>query len=704
MNAIIQLEWDPLIGWQTIAVLAAFSVVITLVGLARSPLGSTPRAVALLALVLALLNPSFVSERRTPLTDIGVVVVDQSPSMGLGERTASADAALAALQAQVDARHDLELRVVTAGAGGGIVDRTQLFEALERAFADVPMERRAGAVLITDGQVHDLPTLPADLDDSIDPLGYGPVHALIAGDQIINDRRVEIVRVPAFGLIGQTVPVTVTAHDSRLQQGATIPMTVSRDGQQDILLSVPTGEPVTFDLPVDNRGDNAFEFALAARPGELTLANNRAAIVVSGVFERLRVLLVSGEPHPGQRTWRRLLKADPSVDLVHFTILRPPEKMDSTPISELSLIAFPVRELFELRLDDFDLVIFDRYRRRGVLPSHYLGNIANYVREGGALLVASGPSFASGLSIYHSALGEILPGEPTGTISETGFLPQVTALGDRHPVTAALPRPIIGPNGEGWGRWFRQIDARVVSAEPLMVGHAEQPLLLLDRVGQGRVAQLMSDHIWLWSRGFEGGGPQAELLRRLAHWLMKEPELEEVRLSATVEGGMLRITRRGLIADDRPVQLTRPDGTVEEIDLPITEGGATAETLIPVTGPGLHKVAVLPRGAEPGLSGVATVGALNPPEWRDAAATAAVLAPIADATGGGILRLAEVTTPDLRRVAPDRSQFGRQWVGLRANGRYVVAGVDRLPLLPVLLLLVLVIGGIGLGWWRESRA
>jgi hypothetical protein len=422
------------------------------------------------------------------------------------------------------------------------------------------------------------------------------------------------------------------------------------------------------------------------------------------VFERLRVLLVSGEPHPGQRTWRRLLKADPSVDLVHFTILRPPEKIDSTPINELSLIAFPTQELFELRLDDFDLVIFDRYRRRGVLPSHYLGNIADYVRDGGALLVASGPSFAGGFSIYHSALGKILPGEPTGTISETGFLPQVTKLGDRHPVTADLPRLIIGSDGAGWGRWFRQIDARAVSAEPLMVGHAGRPLLLLDRVGRGRVAQVLSDHIWLWSRGFEGGGPQAELLRRLAHWLMMEPELEEARLSATVEGGMLRIIRRALTADDRPVQLIRPGGTVEEIDLPITEGEATAEILVPISSPGLHKVTVLPLGDKLGLSGVVTVGALNPPEWHDAAATDRVLAPIANATGGGILRLAEVATPDLRRVAPDRSPFGRQWIGLRANGRYVVAGVDRLPLLPVFLVLVLVVGGIGLGWWRESRA
>ena len=97
---------------------------------------------------------------------------------------------------------------------------------------------------------------------------------------------------------------------------------------------------------------------------------------INGVRDRLRVLLVSGEPHAGERTWRNLLKSDASVDLVHFTILRPPEKQDGVPVDELSLIAFPTRELFIEKIEDFDLIIFDRYRRRGILPSLYLENIA----------------------------------------------------------------------------------------------------------------------------------------------------------------------------------------------------------------------------------------------------------------------------------------------------------------------------------------
>ncbi len=128
--------------------------------------------------------------------------------------------------------------------------------------------------------------------------------------------------------------------------------------------------------------------------------------------DKLRVLLVSGEPHAGERTWRNLLKSDASVDLVHFTILRPPEKQDGTPINELSLIAFPTRELFQQKIGEFQLIIFDRYARQGVLPIIYFDNITRYVRDGGAVLVAAGPDYASQTSLWRTPLDAILPAEP----------------------------------------------------------------------------------------------------------------------------------------------------------------------------------------------------------------------------------------------------------------------------------------------------
>ena len=98
-----------------------------------------------------------------------------------------------------------------------------------------------------------------------------------------------------------------------------------------------------------------------------------------------------------------------------------------------------------------------------------------------------------------------------------------------------------------------------------MTGVNDRPLMILDRVGDGRVAQIMSDHIWLWARGYEGGGPHAELLRRIAHWLMKEPELEENDLRANVRGNMIEILRRSLEADSRAAEVTAPSGARQTV-------------------------------------------------------------------------------------------------------------------------------------------
>jgi hypothetical protein len=407
-------------------------------------------------------------------------------------------------------------------------------------------------------------------------------------------------------------------------------------------------------------------------------------------------LLVSGAPHAGERTWRDILKSDPSVDLVHFTILRPPEKQDGTPIRELSLIAFPFRELFELKLNEFDLIIFDRYRRRGVLPRPYLRNIANFIRDGGAMLEASGPTFAGRLSLARTPLGEVLPVSPTGGVIEQGYLPRVTEIGQRHPVTGVL----AGANGGAtddptWGRWFRQIDGQGARGNAVMSGVDGRPLLVLDRVGEGRVAHLLSDHIWLWSRGFEGGGPQAEMLRRTAHWLMREPDLEEDDLRASARGTVLDIERRTLGDSFDPVQVTAPDGSVTEVPLTAAQPGR-ARGELEVSRPGLYRI------TDGAYETLVAVGALNPVELSDIAATDAQLLPITAASGGSVTWIADTSLPSIRRVTRGRASAGRGWIGLRENGDYVVAGVSLLPALPPALALIMVLGTLVVAWRREG--
>ena len=444
------------------------------------------------------------------------------------------------------------------------------------------------------------------------------------------------------------------------------------------------------------RGPSVLEIEVEPGEQELSLTNNRAAVVVNGVRERLRVLLVSGEPHAGERAWRNILKSDPSVDLVHFTILRPPEKQDGTPIRELSLIAFPTRELFEIKLDEFDLIIFDRYRRRGVLPTPYLSNIARYVREGGALFEAVGPTFATPASLYRTPLGRVLPGEPNGAIFEEGFHPAVTAVGQRHPVTAGLAPEGTEVEGPPWGRWFRHIDVEPLEGDVIMSGVEERPLLILNRVKEGRVAQLMSDQMWLWSRGYEGGGPQAELLRRISHWLMKEPDLEEEDLRATVEGGALHIMRRSLSDFLPPIEVTLPSGEVKEITLSEGENGEGVANLA-ITETGLYRVSDGTRYA------LAAAGPLNAKEYQDLRSTPDVLQGLSDETGGAMLRLASDDLPSIRKVRADRDRHGRGWIGLASSGSYVVTGASQAPLLPAVLIMLLALGAAAYAWYREGR-
>jgi hypothetical protein len=689
----------PLLPWWAIAMLAAVCVLCLGFGVMRRARGWSWRTVAVLILLTALVNPSMIEEKRSAQRDTAIIVVDESPSQRIGDRRRATDEALAALNDRLRHEHDLDVRVVRAGKPqpGAGDDGTRLFTALNRAMSDVPRERLAGVVMITDGQVHDVPA--GDAKEAAKALG-GPLHVLLSGRPDEGDRRLVVAQASSFGLVGKDLQLKIRVEDllgsSPAKQDAGRAMvTLRKDGGPPREIPVPIGRDVPLTLPIDHGGPNILELSVEAGPRELTLENNRAVVVVNGVRDRLRVLLVSGEPHAGERVWRNILKSDPSVDLVHFTILRPPEKQDGTPIRELSLIAFPIRELFDVKLDEFDLIIFDRYSRRGVIPQAYLENVARYVRKGGAFLEAAGPSFGTPMSLSRSPLGTILPTEPTGDVYEEGFKPQLTDLGRRHPVTEDLPG--AGPPGgePSWGRWFRQVDSHVQRGVTLMSGDHGEPLLVLDRVGQGRVAQLLSDQMWFWARGFERGGPQAELLRRLSYWLMKEPDLEENDLRVTVEGDRIAVTRQSLEPDDHPVTVTAPDGSSRRLTLAPETGGRSSGSL-PISEMGLYRVTEGTRTA------LAAAGPLNPIEFADVRTTPENLAPIVAATGGGIFWASTGNIPEIRRVAPERAAAGRNWMGLRANGDYTVTGFSETPLLPGIAALLLIVGGLLAAWRREG--
>ncbi|MBV6657958.1 MAG: hypothetical protein KI785_09345 [Devosiaceae bacterium] len=707
---------DPALPLPAIIAFALVVAVLVGLGLLRRRPGAWLRALALVIMVLALLDPSIRLEQRERQPTVIAVVTDESASQAIADRQPVANSAADAITAQLGDLAGVSVRTLSVTTQD---EGTLAFGPIETALADVPREQLGGVVLLTDGQIADAPQsqesnpLPADV----------PIHALLTGTEGEGDRRIELLQVPRFTLVDRRETVRLRIVEDGVPLGGdanpTAALTIFRDNEIYAQDTVPIGAEIDVPITVERAGDNLFEIRIEPVPGELTDLNNQAVFSVEGVRDTLRVLLVSGQPHAGERTWRNLLKSDPAVDLVHFTILRPPEKQDGTPIGELSLIAFPTRELFVERINDFDLIILDRYQRRSVLPLVYFDNIADYVRRGGALLIAAGPEFADETSIAFTALADILPVFPTGAVSEVPFHPQVSEVGRRHPITRGLegmPSAATPEAVPDWSRWFRLIAAEP-SAESLVAMRApsdaalpQAPLLALDSVGDGRVGVLLSDHIWLWARNFEGGGPHVQLLRRLAHWLMREPDLEEETLTAAVRGERMTIERRTLEDSIDPITVVRPSGAEETVTLDDRGEGLFART-IAADEIGLWRL------SGDTLTTLTHVGPPNPDELQHATSTSEILEPVADFTGGAVQRLVgdtdTVTTgevepsalaiPRTRLVDSGARASGAGWIGFRRSEASILIGAQEQPLtlglwtlLPALLLW-------GATWWREGR-
>jgi hypothetical protein len=675
--------FDPLLPWALIAALAAMMLAGLALALWRGLSGWALRGLAALVILAALAGPVYQQEDRAPLSDIVLLLEDESASQGLSDRSELTTQAAQDLENRLTARPNTEVRRITVPDGQDNTG-TQAMTALAQALAKEPQGRIAGAILLSDGRVHDVeraPDLPA------------PLHLLHTGREGDWDRKLTIENAPAFAILGEEVTMTLTISDEGAAPDGVedVPLDIAIDGEDPQRFNVPLNREIELPLTLPHGGRNVLQFTTPMVEGELTDRNNTALVQINGVRDRLSVLLVSGEPHPGGRTWRNLLKSDSSVDLVHFTILRPPEKQDGVPVRELSLIAFPTRELFLEKIEDFDLIIFDRYKRRGILPSLYLDNVRNYVDTGGAVLIAAGPDFASADSLYRTPIESIVPARPTARVLEDRFRPEVTDLGERHPVTAGLDRVFEGE----WGRWMRQIEVEQTSGDVVMAGQDDRPLLVLDRVGDGRIALLASDHAWLWNRGFEGGGPQLELLRRLAHWMMKEPELEEEALWAEATGQQMRIIRRSLSEEVGPVTIITPSG--EEVERSLEEvSPGRFEALFDGPEIGLYRLENDEHSAVIGL------GPAAPVEFEETIASAAPLSDVLDATNGGAKPLAD-GLPRIREVNPGRPASGRGWIGITPRGAYETLSVTQAALLPAWLVLVLAAGLITGGWLREGR-
>jgi uncharacterized membrane protein len=686
--------FDPLIPWPLIALFGSAALIAAFfAGAGR--LGSMfLRTLAAFILIAALANPQDVEESRNPLRDVVLVLTDGSESTSLGERTQMSAAASRALEEKLGADNNLDIITARIPVDN---DGTRLTSTLIEALGNVPTSRLAGVIAITDGQVHDLPEAPqALLPDGV------PFHALVIGDPERRDRRIRTALAPRYGLVGEQAEFEVLVEDPG-HEGERATILIKLNGEIKAKFPATIGNRIAIPLTIERRGVNTVELEVEAAPGELTLKNNVFISEISGIRDRLQVLLVTGEPHMGGRAWRNLLKSDPAIDLVQFTILTNPRVKNTRAGSpELSLIAFPTDQLFNEELEEFDLIIFDQFRRRGtsrrrgrsspLLRPIYLQNIAQYVENGGALLVATGPPFATNASLFRSPLAAVLPARPTGKTFNESYRAQLNEKGRRHPITAGF----AGKEADNWGPWYRIIESNVVSGDVLMEGPSAEPLLVIDRVGDGRVAMLMSDQAWLWAKGFQGGGPYSEMFRRLSHWLMGEPDLAAERLSARAEGGKIEIERRGLSETAGPVTVQKPDGSRETVELkPAGEGRFTG--FVEAAGQGAYRLS----GDQ--LSTVTAIGALNPTEYADLMPSTDILSPLTSSTGGLIKMTGDGTDiPTLRRVKKGAKTSGENWMGLIAHDAYTVEASRRTPLAPSWLYALLAALALGWAWRREG--
>lgn len=720
------LVFAPLIPRWLIETLAVVLVAVFLFGLLARIRGVFPRALAGVVLLLWLSGPRTLTETRRELPETALVLVDQTSSMQIRDRAAIARAAVRALGEHVPAGLRLRILTVRDGRTGG----TRLFNALSQAAADIPPEQFAGAVLITDGQTRDapsasVPAIPERLaprDAAGQPVTL-PLHVLLTGKGEEKDRRLRVLQAPPYAIVGKAVTIRVQVDDlgPGAEKGAAAEISLTTNGNAALTVPVRTGEPQEISLPIAQPGETLVGLSVSPLAGEVSTLNNRDVLTVTGVRDRLKVLLVSGTPNQGERVWRRLLKADPSVDLVHFTILRPPEKDDGTPLSDLALIAFPVDELFRNKIDQFDLIILDGFENHHILPPVYLHNIAQFVRKGGGLFLIAGPEFAGPYSLQETSVGDILPAhipmsppdlaptDPAPGIAAQRFRPRLTDAGRRHPVTAELPgapaaevaSELLNADREipgEWGPWYRALRPDDVHGQVLMSSPADAPLLVLDHVENGRVALLLSDQIWLWSRGELGGGPQAELLRRISHWLMKEPDLEEERLEAHIADGTLTVTRHSVTGDSpASVRVAAPDGAVETVPLRSAGNGVTQAVL------SVHQSGIWSVDDGTHHAFAAPVQE-NPEEFSDLRLTADYVGPVARKTGGRIVWLGDdLTHPSVPSVGFGGSSRNDDILAFPQRHTHVLTGTSSHPLFAgwhVLLALGLL---LGLAWFREGR-
>ena len=520
-----------------------------------------------------------------------------------------------------------------------------------------------------------------------------PISTFLVGKGGLKDLAVEHVKVDDFAFVRSSIAVEVEIR-GRGFKGQSVPVTLRREGQTVatkviVLKSDDDLQTLSFSFSPDQTGRFVYTVSVPIFPDEVVTENNTRSFVLKVIRDRIRVLLVVGRPSWDERFLRGLLRPDPNVDLVSFYILR---TMSDDPLvrsdRELSLIPFPQEEIFDKRLDTFDVVIFQNfgYSEPGLSIAQYERNLERYVVKGGALVVIGGDHAFGEARATFPILGQALPLEPVGRpLSLDAFKPRLTAQGLHHPVTAFsgtdAPESVWAqlPALSGTNVTRAKHGATVLLSHPFQqVDGQAAPVLALWEYGRGRSMALTVDTSWYWAFTAHSDGSPSRYYERFwsnaLRWLVRDPDLTGLSVTAdpsSVEPGK----SVGAVLTARTADYQPASGAEARVDLfsvesqkiigsqkGTTGSDGTLRVEFPPPAPGAYKLLGSAKKAEKELGEAEDVVAVRAvgPELSDASVRPDILEQIAKATRGKAYRLPMVSFPEIPLLDPPLVEVGRR--------------------------------------------
>jgi uncharacterized membrane protein len=517
------------------------------------------------------------------------------------------------------------------------------------------------AIIITDGADNEEST---NMEGGLEGLDFIINTVNPVTEDSLNDVWIDEIISSEVTFLRYPFSIEVVIKTSR-PENFEIPVTLY---EEDKLMSIKEAAiksseaRVKFEINPLSLGRKIYTVSIPVLSEELIEENNQKAFFTDVIINKIRVLHVAGSPSWDVKFLRKALKRNPSIDLVSFYILRDPSDLVFASESELSLIPFPVNEIFSKELDTFDVVIFQdfHFQPYGIFGFH-LKNLKDYVsKDGGAFLMIGGSnSFNSG-DYGRTVISDILPVELdylpktlSETISNQEFQPELTDIGKNHPITRIIPNK--DENERHWNDMPELESLNIVkglnpSAMPLLQTPEGQPILAIENVDSGKVAAFMSDSSWRWNfvLGSEGNvSPHYEKFwNRLFLWMLNDPELRDIKVKTDKpiynpgENAKIEIStlEEDFINPNGRHSLTYPNGEEEEIELERTSpNGLSAK--VGVGEDGIHKISINPdreSSLYKELNSSEAIFIVEPPEneIRGPTANENILKSIAEQTGG----------------------------------------------------------------------